>query len=290
MARIAFQIRPMNHDEMASFALEWAAREGWNPGLDDAEPFHAADPAGFLLGELDGEPVGCISAVGYDASFGFLGFYLVKPEHRGKGYGMRLWRAALERLGGRNIGLDGVLARQDDYKRSGFTLAYSNIRYLLPPRRTDRAEVAAARGRVIAAAARPFPELAAFDRLFFPAPREEFLRRWIAQPHATALAALNAEGRLSGYGVIRACRDGYKIGPLFADGADIAETLFHALLGEAADSAPVFLDIPAVNSAALDLARRHAMQRVFETARMYSRERPALPLEKIYGVTTFELG
>ena len=61
-----------------------------NPGLFDAESFHAADPDGFLLGELDGEPIGSVSAVRYGTEFGFLGFYIVKPAYRGQGYGLRL--------------------------------------------------------------------------------------------------------------------------------------------------------------------------------------------------------
>jgi hypothetical protein len=51
--------------------IDWAAAEGWNPGLHDAESFYAADPGGFLVGLLDNEPVGMISAVKYGHSFGF---------------------------------------------------------------------------------------------------------------------------------------------------------------------------------------------------------------------------
>jgi hypothetical protein len=28
-------------------AMEWAAAEGWNPGLNDADCFHIADPTGL---------------------------------------------------------------------------------------------------------------------------------------------------------------------------------------------------------------------------------------------------
>ena len=51
-------VRRMTESELA-LALDWAANEGWNPGLSDAECFCAVDPDGFFLGELDGEPVGC---------------------------------------------------------------------------------------------------------------------------------------------------------------------------------------------------------------------------------------
>ena len=114
----ALTIRPMSLDELQTH-MSWAALEGWNPGLNDAIAFHAQDPDGFLLGEVNGEPVGMISGVRYGSDFGFMGLYIVRPGFRGNGYGMQLWQAALDHLQGRVLGLDGVLARQGDYARSG---------------------------------------------------------------------------------------------------------------------------------------------------------------------------
>src|SRR5262245_9939072 len=121
-------IRPMQREEVA-LAIGLAAREGWNPGLHDAECFHTADEAGFLIGSLGDEIVGCVSAVSYERRFGFLGLYIVRPEFRGRGFGMQLWRAAMQRLAGHNIGLDGVVAQQQNYVKSGFRLAWRNVRY-----------------------------------------------------------------------------------------------------------------------------------------------------------------
>src|SRR5262245_37811204 len=90
--------------------VEWAAGEGWNPGLADADCFYAADPEGFLIGRLGDEPVACISVVKYEPAFAFLGFYIVKPEHRGQGHGFALWQDGMARLNGRVVGLDGVVA------------------------------------------------------------------------------------------------------------------------------------------------------------------------------------
>jgi hypothetical protein len=61
-------------------AVEWATREGWNPGLHDADAFYATDPNGFFIGRLDSEAISVISGVRYGDDFGFLGFYIVKPE------------------------------------------------------------------------------------------------------------------------------------------------------------------------------------------------------------------
>ena len=102
------EIATMGRAEV-EYAIGLAAAEGWNPGVHDAATFFAADPEGFLVGRLDGRPVGCISAVSYGGTFGFVGLYIVEPEHRGKGHGLALWQAGMARLVGHNVGLDGVL-------------------------------------------------------------------------------------------------------------------------------------------------------------------------------------
>ncbi len=276
-----FTVRPMKRAEV-DLAIDWAAAEGWNPGIYDAECFYQTDKCGFLVGELNGEPVGCISAVAYDEHFGFLGLYIVKPQFRGQGFGIQIWKAAMAYLGAkRNIGLDGVIAQQENYKKTGFQLAYRHIRYegvgggVVPP-------------GIVELKAVPFEELVAYERKLFPAERSIFLRCWIQQPESAALGILREE-HLVGYGVIRACSTGFKIGPLFADNQQIADDLFKALLAKSLD-APVFLDLPDSNSAAIALAQRHKMKPVFETARMYTKEIPNLPINRVFGVTTLELG
>ena len=124
----ALTIRTMRPDEI-SLAVDWAAAEGWNPGLADAACFASVDPEGFFIAELDGKPAATVSCVNYDASFAFLGFYIVRADLRGKGYGLRIWNAAIAHAGPRVIGLDGVVAQQDNYRKSGFRLAYANVRY-----------------------------------------------------------------------------------------------------------------------------------------------------------------
>ena len=277
-------IRTMRPEEL-TLALDWAAAEGWNPGLADAACFLAADPEGFLLAERDGTPVGCVSAVRYGDGFGFLGFYIVRPEYRGQGHGFALWRAAMARLQPGVVGLDGVVAQQENYRRSGFVLAHRNVRYgAVAPRPP---EIAGAPD-VISAADIPFIAIAAFDRRFFPAERDGFLRAWIAAPgHVTRVVP--GEQRLRGIGVLRPCREGSKIGPLFAEDPAAARALFAALIAEAPPG-PVFLDLPEPNADAIAMATAAGMTPAFETARMYAGPVPDLPLPMIYGITSFELG
>jgi len=274
----------MTPDEVERIAVEWAAKEGWNPGLHDAPYFYAADPKGFFAGFLGDEPIACISAVAYDPDFAFIGFYIVKPEHRGKGYGLKIWNAAIAYLQTQNIGLDGVVEQQVNYKKSGFELAYRNIRY------EGTAQPTTARfPEIVPASEVAYDEIAQYDAGIFPVPRPRFLQGWLKQPESLALVALQA-GRVAGYSVLRKCRIGYKIGPLFADNKDLANKLFLASCNQVKPGTAIFLDTPAMNEAAVQLAEAHGMKKVFETARMYTKSQPDIDLNRIYGVTTFELG
>lgn len=277
-----YQIRPMTRPEL-DIAIAWAATEGWNPGLQDADCFYLADPTGFLMGFLDGEPIASISAIKYGDRFGFIGFYIVKPGHRGQGYGLAIWQAALDHLQGRNIGLYGVVAQQENYSQSGFQLAHRNIRYQGTATATDYTS------RCVALSSLSLDVVVDYDRQFFPDNRREFIQAWINNPSHYAVGMVHAE-KLVGYGVLRPCQQGYKIGPLFADGEAIAAEIFHTLVAQVPAGEPFYLDVPEPNSAAVALAKQNGMTYVFETARMYTQTSPNLPLANIFGITTFELG
>ena len=275
------RIRAMAPDEIA-IAADWAAAEGWNPGLADAACFATVDAGGFLIGELDGAPAATISCVNYDDRFAFLGFYIVRPDLRGRGYGLRIWNAAVDHAGGRTIGLDGVVAQQENYKKSGFRLAYANVRY------GGRVPAGATPAGIIPLADVSFASVEADDATVFPAPRPAFLRAWIDTSGHIG-RALVRDGKLAAWGVIRPCRTGWKIGPLVADDRAAAEAVFTALVS-AAGGGEVFLDVPDVNREAVALAQSHGLAPVFETARMYTGPIRPLRLERVFGVTTFELG
>jgi len=275
------KIRKMSREEV-EFAVEMAAAEGWNPGIHDGELFYEADSEGFFIAEIEGKPIGCASAVAYDDSFGFFGLYVVKPEFRGKGIGMKLTEKCLEYLGNRNIGLDGVVENEKKYQKvMKFQSSYSNLRF------EGRGGGEVPDGPVKISAV-PFESLLEYDRETFPAPRSSFLEKWIKQPDSYAFAAVEA-GKLKGYGVIRKCRKGYKIGPLFADDQMTAEKIFLALKASVPGEA-VYLDVPEPNKKAMEIAEKYRMNVMFKTIRMYSREEPEVKLEQVYGVTSFELG
>ncbi len=279
-----YLIRTMTLAELKE-VLAWAEQEGWRPGVADADYFYQADPKGFFIGLLDGEPIGSISAVTYGDAYGFIGLYIVKPEYRQQGFGIQLWQTAMAYLQGRNIGLDGVLAQQGNYQKSGFQIAYRHVRY----QGLATAWPALPDSHVLPAADVPFNELLSYDSRLFATPRPAFLKAWLTLQQGTALAVLSSQ-RLSGYGVIRACHSGYRIGPLFADTDTEAEALLVALLATVPKGSPFFIDIPEPNRQALALVSRRAMQPIFETARMYTQTPPSVDIGKIFAVTSLELG
>ena len=267
----------------AEAAVAWAAAEGWNPGIDDAERFLRADPEAFLATERGGEIAATVSCALYGERYAFIGLYIVRPELRGSGIGTELFERALDRAAGRAVGLDGVPAQQGSYERHGFDLAHRNVRW------RARAVAAERPAGLAELASVPFDELIAYDAGVFGAERSHFLGAWIERPPGQALACV-ANGELAGYGVVRECGAGVKVGPLFADDPEIAELLLTGLVAATGPARDVFLDVPAANGPATELAEAWGTEPVFETARMYRNGRPPEDTARVFGVTTFEFG
>ncbi|WP_399095147.1 GNAT family N-acetyltransferase [Streptomyces sp. BBFR2] len=262
---------------------EWAADEEWNPGLADTGCFHPTDPAGFFTGRLGDRTVSAVSVVTYSDSYAFLGYYLVHPEHRGRGLGLATWCAALPHAGSRTIGLDAVPAQKATYERAGFTAAHESVRYAGRPAPADGPS-----------AAEPYTAahhdaVLAYDRTCFPADRAGFLARWLAAPGHTVRVVLR-DGVLTGYGVIRPARSGHRVGPLFADTPEDAATLFDALAGAAGPDAEIVIDVPETAPATQELAQARGLVPVSRSTRMYTGPVPAVRQERVHGVTSLELG
>lgn len=154
----------------------WAADEGWDPGESDGACFFTQDPEGFFLGRFDGEPVSAISVVNYGADYAFLGCYLVRPDVRGRGYGLTTWKTALAHAGGRTVGLDGVVAQQGNYRQSGFELAYKTFRFGGVPAAGESAGTG-----VRAAGAADLDAITAYDSACYPADRARFVEHWLTE-------------------------------------------------------------------------------------------------------------
>lgn len=261
--------------------VEWAGQEGWNPGLDDARRFRAADPEGFLGIFVGDHLIAGISAVAYGDDFGFIGLYICRPEHRGQGFGRMIWDAGIARLGDRSIGLDGVPAQQYNYRSMGFRTRYDSTRFSGIPGGAARSGA-----QVRPCEPADFEEVCRFDRAHFPADRRAFLESWLTPPHQTVVAR-GASG-IEGFGVARACLSGYKVGPLFARSSEIAFDILLSL--SQACPGEIQIDVPDEHVAFVAALQSCGMTPGFPTARMYRGPAPSMNLAGVFGTTTLELG
>jgi len=283
-----YRIRTISQSELASVLIPRIWEEGWNPGIHDETTFYHADPQGFMVGELDDEPIATLSAVRYSDQFGFMGCYTVRARFRGQGYGLALHEAGRAHLHGCVQGGDGVLENVKKYEHIGRKFAYRNARYGGVKNTLHWKALASVEG----ISETFWKHIEEMDAACFPAPRTEFLRQWINQPdsHAVVLPAADGTSAINGFGVIRRCYRGWKIGPLLARESWSAGRIFEALVDRIPYGDEYFLDVPEPNFAAKILAHQHHMRQVFATARMYTGNFPQVRMNWIYGGTTFELG
>ena len=268
--------RNMSEAELG-IVLGWAADEGWNPGLDDAAAFYAADPDGFFVADVDGVPVASILVVNHSEHFAFLGLYICLPAFRGPGIGFELWQHAIAHAGGRVVGFDGVPDQQANYACSGFVHAGETRRF---------------EGVVPALASMVVRPVEAGDTevlIMLLARREglekaRFLRAWLTET-ATQVSFCLPDG--SGVVTRRRCGRGTKIGPLSAATLEAAEALVrHAAVGV---EGPLVVDVPGDQPGLARLCESWGMEVSFRTARMYRGAPPQLG-PGVWSVATLELG
>lgn len=267
--------------------MSWAADEGWNPGKHDADVFWETDPQGFLGVYYEDEMIGGGSIVSYNGEFGFMGLFIVKPEYRSKGIGSELWYKRrdllLSRLKeGAAIGMDGVVEMQPFYAKGGFKIAYRDERHKNTGRHFEVDE------HISTIKDDDLNEVLEYDQQCFGFPRPQFIKPWLQMQGIKTFKYMD-KGRLKGFAVVRKLMEGYKICPLFADNGEVAEELYKACLNSVPDEA-ISIDIPIVNRAAVALVEKYNAEYIFECARMYYGNPPDVDINKVFGITTFELG
>ncbi len=272
--------RTATRDDLSSI-LDWAAYEGWNPGLDDAEAFHAADPAGFFVAvDQQDEPIASISVVNHTTTFAFLGLYIVREEFRGRGIGLGLWRHALKHAGSRTVGLDGVKAQQDNYRASGFTYAGGTSRYTgIIAGRSDPS--------IHVMGSEDMPVLIRMEAVASGVSKPNYLGPWLMGSRSRTTFVKRDLSASVGFCTIRSCQTGAKIGPLVAADVGVARELIeHAAKGI---DGPISMDVPDTSVALTKLCDTLGWQSGFKTARMYKGGFDA-PSHGCFAVSTLELG
>ena len=256
--------------------LTWAEEEGWNPGIEDAEAFYAADPGGFFIASVDSKPIASISVVNHSPTFAFLGLYIVRPEFRGRGIGLELWAHAMMHAGSRTVGLDGVLEQQENYAKSGFWHAGSTTRY----RGVIPSNEGPPRSRL--ANAGDIDMTIDWEARASGFKKVTYLRDWCRETNTRKTLVLPG-----GVCTVRLCVDGAKVGPLLAEEPSTALELLRDAAG--VFGGDIMIDVPDTSKALRKTCLELGMLPCFETARMYiGNAKPNS--NELFAVSSLELG
>ncbi len=194
----ALTVRQAFSAEDVAFALDLSRREVWIMGEEDIELSHAAFPDGFFVGEVQGgERVSHISAVSYgEDELCFIGLYVVMPQHRRRGYGMKTWDYAWERVAEKchSISLTAQKEMVPSYERQGFKSVWIDYKWMC------RAEkVVSSSPECSSLTFTPFKgcnlnNLLKYDARVFGYLRESFLRRLLAIPNSEGYVVSHPNG------------------------------------------------------------------------------------------------
>ncbi len=283
-------IRTMTKEDLG-MVMKWATREGWRPGTYEVESLHAADPQGYRLLEVNGQPVASLACVRHSPTFAFLGLYMVHPKYRGLGYGKLLWDVSMGTLKDcSTIGLNALKNQVANYEKSDFKSATLNTRWFghFNHKEGEKQPPILLEKPIELVKNVSLTNIIDYDTSIFSTPRQAFLSKWLKMPESHVLAAIDS-GRLVGYGVVSKTTAGYKIAPLFADSPAIAKQLLSSLTKNISKKNIVHIDIPD-NAFSSTMVKHFGLKKDFETLRMYRGTSPQMDEQKIFGLTSLEIG
>lgn len=288
-------IRCMEKKDL-EMVMNWCKEEEWNVGKYDAAAYYTLDPKGHFLFLLDEQPVGAISIVRYSSQLLAIGPFIVKKEYRNKGYGAQIWQHAIELLENNSNAsacLYSVPTQISRYASSGFKKDFHIQRWQKSfVKKTSNVEKTTEGLKQINSIS--IESIIEYDQSIFPASRKKLLAKFIQNEHIVGFASTDDNGKITGFGLIRPCIQGYRIGPLYADHIENAQKLFQILLDKA-NSCPVFIDAPSYNPYIANFTSFFNLDRVPEadTVAMFRGEVPAslrANSHKNYTICSLEVG
>ncbi|KAF9952766.1 hypothetical protein BGZ65_005076 [Modicella reniformis] len=314
--------------EASEIFYKWSTQEHWNPstkGEDVRDVYFKADPQGFFQSKVNGEVVSIVSGVKYNDDQGWIGFYITSPKNRGRGYGIATFRKAMEHIGlGRaSIGLDGVMAQVENYKKSGFTeIAWQNERRNGPiTELVEQQERALAEGiakneiKGLVNLSDPLVDLnqlSTIEQRFSGLKRPEFVKDWAKfhnhpEKRRFGAAVLSTDGSkdeksgqpiVLGYACVRPAETSYRVGPLYAATPEAAKQLlvklaYEVVHAEKQQSYNIPLkfdvDVPNSNQEAVKLFDGLGWKDTFPSQRMWKGVVPPHDVNGVFAITTLEV-
>lgn len=291
-AQLSFRFMEEKDLEMV---MNWCKEEKWNVGMYDAAAYYALDSKGHFLFLLDKQPIGAISMVKYSHNLFAIGPFIVKKEYRSKGFGSQIWQYAIEMLKKNHNAtacLYSVPTQISRYAASGFQSDFHIQRWKKSfIKQTYKMEETTTNLKQLNSI--PIDSIIEYDQSIFSVSRKKLLAKFIQNENIVGFASTDDSGIITGFGLIRPCIKGYRIGPLYADHIENAQKLFQTLLNHA--NSTVFIDAPSHNPHIEQFTNYFGLDRVSkeDTAAMFRGEIPdslRTNNHKNYAICSLEVG
>lgn len=271
----------------------WCEKENWNPGLHDIFIYYQLGKDDHSLFFENNRPISAISLVKYSPVFFTIGSFIVKENYRKKGYGAATWKKALSRLDNHpdaTVLLYAVKKQINRYKKHGFQAQYTNKRWNLTFKTRSLLTHSPYLKKITITLVK---EISAYDKHVFSCSRARIFTELCRHPGIEGFV-FKADNVIQGYGIIRPCLTGYRIGPLIADSPEIAQCLLTKLLS-VSGSEPTIIDIPDCNPQGEQLMKSvgAARDKDYDTIAMIKGEVPPEykgNISKNYGIFSLEIG
>ncbi|KAF1940315.1 hypothetical protein EJ02DRAFT_467472 [Clathrospora elynae] len=258
----AFTIRSAASVEEVS-ALWWPLMQdlGWNRAEADCHTHYTVAQNGenwlLVIPEKSGKPEGCLLALIYPNSTGWIAFFILNASSRGQGLGRELWKEmdlTFRRAATTTIGLDGVQEQYDTYRRRGFESAgkiHILARHALKGKPTIQPlDLTGAVELQDLRDADP-KELAKLDYEHTGLDRSAYWATGLLvdRMYAFGFAILSPKNdRLTGFIYVRRCENGHRFGPLYAETYAQAKQLLHKAMNNVSASQGCVAEIFGNNS------------------------------------------
>jgi len=271
------------------FALELTNAEGWFYTRGELERMLRMDPEGSFVCE-DQKPLGFITCVTYGHT-GVVGHLVVSKEARGRRIGHSLLTTAVDYMS--NRGADSMMLFSTDegvglYSQYGFVTRreVSCIHVAVGGDRKVRTPTTCS-----LIAREDLPEIIEMDRRIFGDDRTQLIEI-LYDDFPKSAFKIQKDGRTLGFCFGRASSRGFDLGPweCSSGSQQDAEDLFNATVSSFGEGT-VFMGVCPDNPLAVEIANSMRRIRYWRTHLMIrGRERYCTHIDRLFGVTAFELG
>jgi len=224
---------------------KWTSDEGWDPYARPNDISHMysgppyVDSTKAFFGFLDGKRIGHIAMstfVGKDGDLvQYIGKFIVEKSLRGKGYGLKIWKAMWECIDpNANTCLDSVIPLMPQYESWGLKfVGWHNWEYIIPLSAiAEKYKVTESIGNI----STKLLSESNFDKydeyitnIYGGLCRTAFIKRWSTLPESCTWVALNENSDIVGCITVRESpnKQDLIVGPMYSNNLDITKKLIY---------------------------------------------------------------